>query len=206
MKYYLKNILFVIVYMFMTMLTALGISCIGNDLTWLKILLSFLNLGLFGVVVFLMFYTEGQTARKVMHSNDLSRKVIVETGEDMPIKVHEEYSCLKGYAFGFFASVPLIICLIVHLILILALGESYIGGGVIAGLLYKPFFDVYEYFIWLGTGQMKVIYWHYFILIYAVPCISCLTGIAYNLGAKKIQKQYDKINAQQEMIYGKKKK
>lgn len=206
MKYYLKNVFFVIAYMIMTMLTALGISCIGDNLTWLKIILSFLNLGLFCLVVFLMAYAEGQTARKVMHSNDLSRKVIVETGEDMPIKVHEEYSRIKGYSFGFFASVPLIICLIVHLILILALGESYIGGGVVAGLLYKPFFDVYEYFIWLATGQMKVVYWHFFILIYAVPFISCLTGIAYNLGAKKIQKQYDKINAQQEMIYGKKKK
>ena len=80
-KYYLKETWVIWVYTLLTMVTAMAIAMIGDDLLWLELILFALNLGLYGLVVFMMVYKSGETAAKLRHSNDIKRRVIMETGD-----------------------------------------------------------------------------------------------------------------------------
>ena len=200
MLYYVKQAIFPLLYLIFMAIIALGIGLIGNDLLWLKIVLYLVNLGFYIFLMGATFYKEGQTALKVRHANDLEREEIIRTGDPRPLKLKEEYKWWKGYVMGLITAGPLVVCMIIHLILILAAGEGYIGAGTAASLLYLAFFAPYSIFFegTLTAGQ-------FFILLYAVPVISAMAGVPYVLGGRKQQAQYDKINARQRMIYGDKK-
>lgn len=195
-KYYLKNAVLPFVYLFFMAITAFGILAIQNDsLVWLKYVLLALNLGLYLFIVAAYAYKLGQDALKTRNSNDLERKHMVLTGELRPLKENEEYKPHKGFIIGLTSCVPLIILMIIHTIMILCGGGN--GFGVAASMVYLAFYAFFR----VGGAEAPSPATFYFTLI-ALPVIVATCGIAYYLGAKKIQNQYDKIAENQKRIYG----
>ena len=199
MKYYLKQSVFLILYNIFMTIIARAILCIqGDDLAWLKILLCVLNIALYLFIVFMTMYAEGGEALKVRHANDLNRREIIRTGEDLPLKLNEEYKPWKGFLIGFLIGSPIIICLIIHTILCLASGGTLIGAGVVSSILYMAFFAPVTVLL-----NVSVLAWgHYYIVLYTIPVIMAVAGLSYLFGGKKIQAQYDKIEQKQREIYG----
>lgn len=199
MKYYLKQSGFLFFYNIFMTIIAFAIMCIqGDDLLWLRLSLSFLNIALYLSIVGMSLYKEGQEALKVRYANDLEREQIIKTGDALPLKIHEEYKPWKGYLIGGLICSPMVLALIVHAILALASGGTINGAGAVAGIVYMAFFAP----ISALSAQAVILWWQYFILLYCVPLISAVSGICYNLGAAKIQRQYDKIREQHRQIYG----
>ncbi|MBP5466346.1 MAG: hypothetical protein J6Y43_02130 [Clostridia bacterium] len=204
MKYYLKQGVFPFIYLLMMAMIAFGIISISG-LLWLKIILAILNIALYGVVVSAVSYKEGQESVKVRHANDLERMQIIKTGENRPLKIHEEYKPWKGFIFGFTACVPLIVLLGLHTVLYLSTGE-YRGLGAIAGLIYLMFFIFFIFGAATSAGEAAAgatLPWYTFYgALIALPVIMLMTGISYLIGAKKIIRQYEMINDRQRQIYG----
>lgn len=200
MKYYFKQSVFPFIYLIFMALIAFGIQTISG-LLWLKIILAILNLSLYAVVVCSVFYKEGQEAVKVQMANDLERREIIRTGEDRPLKLREEYKTFKGFLFGLFACLPLILLLIAHTIVHLA-GGTYTGLGAIACLIYNMFFIFFNFGV-NASGEATVLSWSaYYVTLVAIPALMLMTGIAYILGAKKIMRQQEMIKEKQRQIYG----
>ena len=196
MKYLLKQMIIPLIYLVFMAIISFGILCINNDLMWLKVVLNILNLALYGYIVGAVSLKEGEIALKVRISNDAERLRIIETGEDRPLKLKEEYKAWKGFVFGLMACVPLIILLIIHAILT-AINPELVGAGAIANFIYLPF----GAFIRVDN-TMTLENWHFYFNLIAVVIIPILTGIPYMLGARKIQLQQEKILEKQRQIYG----
>lgn len=194
MKYYFKQSLFALIYLFFMTIIAFGIICIG--VTWLEIALCVINISFYLTILAMTLYKEGENSMRVLHANDIERELIIKTGEDRPIKKHEEYKPWKGYVIGLSACIPLILCLIVHSVVVLLSGGTMLGGGAAAGLIYFAFYAPISVFL----GEATV--WSYYILLYAVPLISVTGGLSYCMGAAKIRMQYEKIAEKQRQIYG----
>lgn len=195
MGFYIKKAVFPFVYLFFMAITAFGILCIEN-LLWLKIILSILNIGLYGFIVASVFFKEGEESIKVQRANDLERREMVKTGIVRPLKLKEEYKPWKGCFMGFLVCVPLLVLLLIHSIIFIAGGETR-AFGIIGGFIY---FVVFSFFNLGGTQlTMASYYWS----LVSVPFISCLSGISYNLGARKIMLQLKRISDKQKQIYGK---
>lgn len=195
MGFYIKKAVFPFVYLFFMAVTAFGILCIEN-LLWLKIILSILNIGLYGFIVASVFFKEGEESIKVQRANDLERREMVKTGIVRPLKLKEEYKPWKGYFMGFLVCVPLLVLLLIHSIIFIAGGETR-AFGIIGGFIY---FVVFSFFN-LGGTQLTMV--SYYWALVSVPFISCLSGISYNLGARKIMLQLKRIGDKQKQIYGK---
>ena len=198
MWYYIKQAVLPFVYLFFNAITAFGIVCIqGADLTWLRILLLILNIGLYCVIVCAASYKDGQEALKVRIANDLERVQIVRTGESLPLKLKEEYKPWKGFLFGLISCAPLIILLLVHTIVVAAGGGIGVGG--IAGFIYMMIFG---FAFAGGTGAVGTFAPStYYLSLIAVPVIMLATGIPYILGGKKIELQQQRIKEKQKSIY-----
>lgn len=193
--YYVKQALFPFLYLIFMAVIAAGIGLIGS--VWAQVVLYLLNLGFYIFLMVVNFFKEGQNALKVRHANDLEREQIIRTGEALPLKLREEYKPWKGFFIGFITAIPLLFCMVLHLILVLCAGEAYIGAGTIASLVYLAFFAPYSVAF---TTTLNA--WQYFILLYAVPAIMAIAGVPYMLGARKMQLQYDRIEEKQRQIYG----
>ena len=140
---------------------------------------------------------KGEEALKVQLANDLERREIIRTGDDRPLRLKEEYKAWKGFLQGFIACVPLIVMLIIHTILISTVGESANIFGAISSFLYMMFTAFIKVDETLPFAQ-----WHYYFPLIAVPILSCLTGFSYILGAKKIERQQEKIKQTHRMLHG----
>nr|MBO4517864.1 hypothetical protein [Clostridia bacterium] len=135
-------------------------------------------------------------------ANDLERREIIRTGEDRPLKLHEEYKPWKGFAFGFISCVPILVLLALHTIVYNATG-SYAGLGAIAGVIGLMFFVFFRLDAASSTAETAVVPWYtYYGALIALPVIMLITGIAYILGAKKIMRQQEMIKEKQRQIYG----
>jgi len=198
MKYYLKQFSFPFVYLIFMSLVAFAISAIGNDV--LEIVLYVACIGLYTALMIMSNFKEGQEARKILHSNDLERRYMVEHGELRDIRPHEEYKPWKGFLFGIVTSAPLILCMLVHLILFFATGGTSNQAGAVAAIIYMLFYAPFESVLSVTVGS------HYFMLLYVVAYLALVMGIPYILGAKKMQKTYDVIAEKQTIIYGENKK
>ena len=201
MKYYLKQGIFPFVYQLFMAMIAFGILAI-NELIWLKIILAVLNIALYLFIVAVVAYKEGQQALKVQMSNDLERREIIRTGEDRPLKLHEEYKPWKGFVFGLISCIPVLFFLLLHTIVYNATG-SYMGFGAIAGLIALMFFIFFRLDVSNAGTETAVIPWYtYYGVLIALPILMLTMGIAYILGAKKIMLQQEKIREKQRQIYG----
>ncbi|MBQ7348903.1 MAG: hypothetical protein IJW47_02800 [Clostridia bacterium] len=197
MKYLLKLSIIPIVYLLFEAMIALGILTIGDNLLWLKIVLSILNLGLYAVIVWSICFKEGEKALKVRLANDLERMQIIRTGEDRPLKLKEEYKTWKGFAIGLITCAPMVILLIVHTILI-SVNPAWTGAGAIVNFVYL----VFNAFIHLNLETTVYAPWQFYFNLIALIIIPLITGISYMLGAKKIELQQEKIREKQRQIYG----
>ena len=204
MGFYIKKGVFPFFYVIMMSLIAMGILVISG-LEWLKVILAILNVGLYVLVIGMASFKDGEDALKTQTANDMERREIIRTGEDRPLKLHEEYKPWKGFMFGFVSCVPLIILLIIHTIVYLATGSA-VGVGAVAGIMYLM---VYVFFL-IGTpvsggdvATSAALSWYSFYGALAViPVIMFTTGIGYILGARKIRRQQEMIKEKKRQIYG----
>lgn len=203
MKFYIKKALFPFFYVLLMSIIALGILAISG-MVWLKVILAVLNLALYCTIMAFTSFREGQDAFKAQVANDLERREIIRTGEDRPLKLHEEYKPWKGFMFGFTACVPLLMLLIIHTIVYLASGK--VGVGAIAGIAYLIFFVFFLVGTPLSAGEAAsgaTLPWYSFYgALIALPLIMLTMGIAYILGAKKAMRQQEMINEKNRQIYG----
>lgn len=201
MKYYLKQGVFPFIYQLFMAMIAFGILAISG-LIWLKVLLAVLNVAFYLFIVATVAYKDGQEALKVQMANDLERREIIRTGEDRPLKLHEEYKPWKGFMFGFIACVPILLFLILHTIVYNATG-SYAGLGAIAGIIGLMFFIFFRLDVSNTATETTVIPWYtYYGVLIALPILMLTMGIAYIMGAKKIMRQQEAIKEKQRQIYG----
>ncbi|MEG9430345.1 MAG: hypothetical protein VZQ61_05435 [Christensenellaceae bacterium] len=201
MKYYLKQGVFPFIYQLFMAMIAFGILAI-NELIWLKILLAVLNIALYLFIVAAVAYKDGQQALEVQMANDLERREIIRTGEDRPLKLHEEYKPWKGFVFGLISCVPILLFLILHTIVYNATG-SYSGLGAIAGIIGLMFFIFFRLNASSAAAETASISWYtYYGTLVAVPILMLTMGIAYIMGAKKIMRQQEMIREKQRKIYG----
>ena len=201
MKYYLKQGVFPFIYQLFMAMIAFGILAI-NGLIWLKILLAIVNIAFYLVIVTAVAYKEGQESIKVQMANDLERKEIIRTGEDRPLKLHEEYKPWKGFMFGFISCIPVVFFLLLHTIVYNATG-SYTRLGSIAGFIALMFFMFFRLDASSVKVETTVVPWYtYYGALIALPVLMLSMGIAYILGAKNIMRQQEKIREKQRQIYG----
>lgn len=185
------------IYLFFMAFISMGIVLIKNDLLILKIALSILNIAFYTLIVAAGAMKEGETALKVRIANDLERVQIIRTGEDRPLKLVEEYKPWKGFLIGFLACVPCIVLLLIHTVLIFGVGMDNTGAGALAGFLYMMFYSLSR----LAVSTEPSVFAYYFCLL-SVVVVPLITGIPYILGARKIEKQQEKIKQRQREIYG----
>lgn len=193
MWYYAKHSLFLFIYMLTTILTATGISLIEAE--WVQSLLAVLNIGLYLFLTAIYMYKEGGEAAKKLHANDIDRENIVKTGNYIKINKIPEFRVWKGSFMSFITFIPMIVLFVVHTILGLTTGSN--TAGTIANVVYMTFYMPYAPF--LGTVMRFELY---YILLYAIPLITISIGVAYNIGARKILRQYKKVQETQKMLYG----
>ena len=194
MWFYIKKAFIPFIYLIFMAIIAVAILCIKN-LTWLKIILLILNLALYGFIVGMIMFREGEDAVKVRHANDLERREMIRTGTVRPLKLKEEYKPYKGFIFGGIVLIPMILCLLIHTIILLCGGELKTFGAI-SSIIYFAF---YAFF---GLGEGSATMTTYYGSLVSVPVILALCGIAYIMGAKKIIYQQNKIEEQQRQIYG----
>ncbi len=197
MKYLFRTSMLPFVYLLISIGTSLGIGLIDSNLNALKLILCILNIALYVVVVFLDLFHEGGRAVQTRRHNDLTRREIVRTGEDLKLE-KGEYSFKNGIFIGLIVSAPLIIALIIHTILHFTTNGEVITSGVVASIVYLIFYE--PYFIFIGQSSSA----YYFILLYAVPVICAITTVPYYLGARKIIKQNEKLAETYYKIHGEK--
>jgi hypothetical protein len=183
---------------------AISIMSIADPtLVWLRYVLLTLNVALYVFIVASTSYKDGQNALKTRVANDLERMRIIQTGDALPLKLKEEYKPWKGFLFGGIACAPLIVLLFVHTLLILFVGPSATGAGVIASFIYMMIFAFSRAHIPVVENAPIVVdpYIYYWALL-AIPVIMLTVGISYILGAKKIERQQEMIKAKHRSIYG----
>lgn len=190
-KYYVKETWVIWVYTILTMITAMAITMIQN-LLWLQMILFVLNLGLFGLVVFMMVFKTGETAAKLKHSNDIKRRVIMETGDYYDFDKVSEYGRYKGAMIGVFAVAPLLILLLIQVIFDICGSDSPTISAIV-GFTYGAFFLPLRV-----IDNTISVYWALYTIVLVIP----LTHIAYFMGALKVKRQSDKIKKTNRMIYG----
>lgn len=201
MSYYFKKTIWAIMYLVLTVAFGFGIMFVGTNHDIPKLIASLLNLGLFTVAMVLVFYKEGKRAYHTLLENDLTRKRIIETGKDLPIKRAEEYKAYKGFMIGVFVCLPLILLLIAHLIVSLATDGQVTTLGIISGFAYLIFYEPFAIFF---HGE---VYWHSFMItLYAVPYVSLAIGLPYYFGARAKRLEREEIEKTNKQIYGKESK
>ena len=177
-----------------TALTALSISMIGNKYMWLEIVLWVFNMALYGSVICITSFKDGQIAYGIRQTNDKDREFIVKTGEFRELRIAEEYKAWKGFVHGFIATIPLIVLLIIHTIVIISDPETVIVGGI-AGYIYLTF---YAPFLFCSNVTAFTCYY----ALISIPLMTLFTGIPYILGARKSEKNYAKAFDLNNRIYG----
>ncbi len=201
MKYYFKNSAVPFVFMIFESLTTLGIALI--QIGWLMVMLEVLNIALYLFIISMYAFQCGTTAYKVKLQNDLERKIIINTGEDRPLKRIQEFRIWKGFFIALISCFPMLLALFVHLILMLASGGAYYGAGSVSAVIYYTFYHL-AHVVCFGIGSNAFVSgWFLFSVLYCLPIICGQYGLMYILGAKKVKKTQDMINKTQEQIYGK---
>lgn len=198
MSYCIKKALFLIVYLLFSAIIASGVLSI-EGLAFLKIILLLANLILFLYISCGITYQDGQKAFKVRISNDKERERIVLTGEDCKLDLKGEYHISKGFIIGALSCLPLVVLLVIYAIMGSNNPDAQ-GMGQIAGAIYLlvyGFFNIDAYNV-----QTVVMYASYYWALLAIPVIVLSQGIAYYLGARKIECQQEKIKETHNRIYG----
>lgn len=198
MKFYTKKVGFVILYTMFTGIIASGILSI-EGLVVLKIGLLLANIALFLYISCGITYQDGQKSYKILLSNDREREYMIKTGDICDICTTNEYHIRKGFLIGVFACVPLIILLALNLIITSANPQNVVVGEI-AGFLYLP---IYAFFnLDVANVHQELMYAPYYWTLLIIPLLVISQGVAYYLGAKKIEAQQESIKRTHQSIYG----
>ena len=191
---YIKQSFMAFFYLLFMITTSYAISVLEEKFFILQIVLAIANLLLYFVILAGASFKDGEQALKVRNVNDLKRQEIIRTGEDIKLKIHEEYAPWKGFLAGFIACVPLILCLIIHSILLFS-GSSVDFFGQAAGIIYNGFFVLVRIF-------SDITPYSYYWALLCIPFIVGLSGVPYMLGARKIELQQERIKETHKLIHG----
>ena len=194
MLYYFKKGFFPFLYLLFMFVIALGIMAI-NGLEFLKYILAALNLALYFFVVGVVAFKDGQDAIKVRMRNDLERREIVRTGEDRPLKLHEEYKSYKGVLIALTTCAPMLVLLAVQAILNLSGVENTTCGQITTYIYFVTF-------VFFRIAGLEINCWGVFLSLSYLALIVPVYSILYNLGARKIELQHEKIRMGKEFAYG----
>ena len=202
--YFIKQSVVPFVYLGMLGLIDFAILCIkdSNGLIALKVVLCAVVLGFFITLLAILSFRDGQTAYKTLLANDVSRRLIVETGREYPLKEAEEYKPYKGFVSGLVVCIPLIICTIIHFINngfsnLSTESSSTNWAGVIMSFIYIVVFAFarVRYSSAVTPNQ-------FYVCSIALPIIVLTIGIFYMLGAKKIRHQQEMIKEKHNFLHG----
>lgn len=196
MKFYLKMAIMPFVYIFFSAMLGIGIILIDQKLVFLQYALCCVNLAFYVLVVGVAGFKDGQKSIKVRNQNDQFRKVIIETGEDLPLNLQEEYKPWKGFVIGLVACIPSVLLILIHVILNLVNPVPHYGFGVASGVLSTVVFSFF-----MVSSAVKTWTYYLFVLL-IIPVVCGSYGGFYVMGAKKAQKQYDKVAQIQRTIHG----
>lgn len=195
MKYYLKASIIPFLYLFFQ--SSISIAIYTIEIKPLGLTLLGLNAALFFFTISVISFKNGESAFKVLLLNDVERRIIIETGEDRPLKLSEEYSHVKGVILGLVPLAPLLILMLVHFIIFIAGGE-YTGLGAICVFLYKVPYAFFEY---LGYQITQT---NCFLTLLTVPVVFFPIYISYTLGARKARIMHDRIEEDRKSLHGEK--
>lgn len=191
---YIKQSFMAFFYLLFMISTSYAISVLADNYFVLKIVLSIANLLLYFIILGGASFKDGEQALKIRNVNDIKRQEIIRTGEDIKLKIHEEYAPWKGFFAGFIACIPLLLCLLIHSILLLS-GSTVETFGQAAGIIYNGFFVLVRIFTEITP------YTYYWALL-CMPIIIGLSGIPYILGARKVELQQERIKQTHNIIHG----
>ncbi len=197
MKYYLKQPLFIIMYTFIFSLLGFGLSLL--NIQWLQIAAGIGIMAFYCVVTGIIFYIEGRESYKTLHANDLDRIQIVKTGEDIPLDINKEYKPYKGFVMGAIGMIPAILLAIVHGIVLLATGGTFVGVGSALTICYSGFWIFIT-----GVADIKLLQnpSQAFIVLYCIPLTIIVSGVAYIIGGIRQRKIYEIARQTHDKIYG----
>ncbi len=191
---YIKQSFMAFFYLLFMVSTTYAIALLEEKFFWLKISLCLANLILYFIILAGASFKDGEQALKVRNVNDLRRKEIIRTGEDLPLKIHEEYAVWKGFLAGFIACIPLVLLLLIHTVLLICGSEVTIFGNI-ASWIYNGFF------VWvrlLGDVNSYTYYW----ALISVPFIVGISGTFYILGARRVELEQENIKQIHKVIHG----
>ncbi len=195
MKYYIKSSWIPLLYMFFQ--SGLSIAIFDIDIKPLAFVLLFINMAIFMFTIGVFAFKNGENSYKELLLNDAQRRIIVETGEDRPLNLIEEYAPYKGIILGLVPLVPLFIFMLVHFIIFISGGE-YLGIGSLAVFMYK---SPYAFFEYLGY---KMTMTNCFLTLLSVPVVFLPIYVSYNLGARKARIREEKIQEERKYLHGEK--
>lgn len=196
MWYLFKQSLVPFAYLFFSATIASGVFSIEGCDPIIAFVLLLINAGLYVFVVWSLLAKEGEKGFTARQTNDYNRKRIIETGEDLPLNIAEEYTWWKGFAVGGIIIAPLVILMLIHTIFLLA-GSPIVGTGAITSFAYMVIFA----FTRIGATATVGIYDYYWTLL-CIPFILSITGFAYIMGAKKKERQQKSIEQIKNNIRG----
>ena len=188
MKYYFQKAFFAVVYLMLTVITGIAAVMFSSKVFGLKIALGVMNVLVYVYFVFFYSMKTGEEAVKTRYANDVSRREIIRTGKDIPLKKKEEFKVWKGFFIGALSCIPLVVLWIAHFITVSITGtEASIFGGITITLyiVVAFFFNTNVEFMTFSTS-------FYFTALY-IPLVVLLTGIGYLVGAKIEEKRREKI-------------
>ena len=193
--YLFKQTIILFVYLVTMMVIALAVAAIEPiNLTWLKYLLFVLNLALFLFITFKLIQKTGEDAYKLKHSNDIKRRVIAETGDYYSLDTVKEYHKFDGLFVGLIVCAPLVLLVAIDLLLLLC-GVDQSVTDLITMVIYGAFVIPVR-----AISSTAVSAWFLWTII--PVCLTTHFGFAF--GVFKVKKQFDKIDATKQKIYGKK--
>ena len=195
MKYYLKMAIMPFIFLLFSAMLGLGVMLLDEDMLILQYLLYAVNTGFYAILMMVGGFKDGQNALKIRMQNDAYRKRIIETGEDLPLQIAQEYHPWKGYVIGLISAIPTTLLTLLHFVTNIGAGVPDNSLGMISGIINMV---VFGYFMADG----KVAFGEYAFSLLYIPFICLVYGLAFQLGGKQMQKQYDKIQATHKAIYG----
>lgn len=183
------------IFLLFSAMLGLGVLMLNDDLRILQYILCAVNTLFYAILMGVGGFKDGQAELKIRMQNDTYRRKIVETGEDFPLQLLEEYKPWKGFAIGIMASIPATLLTILHFVTNIGATVPENSLGMLSGIINMV---VFGYFMVDG----KVLFGEYAFSLLYIPFICIVYGLAYQFGAKQMQKQYDKIHATHIAIHG----
>jgi Ca2+/Na+ antiporter len=197
MKHYIKRAMFPLVYIVVCLILDLSVLALDAKLIWLRYIFLFAVLCLFALVVYPIARKDGENDYNKLINNDRIRQHIVETGDDIYFDRREEFKPYKGFLVGVIACAPLILLLILHTITIIVTD----GENIVFGQIGSTMYSIVSMFFSL-IYKTPTAYTCYYSLL-AVPIISCVVGIPYLIGAKRVKLGLLEIQRKSDIINGK---